>query len=161
MTSILFTRWLNRQDPDALKAALKQEGGEAQEWPMWTNGLLGRALVAYYAASGDERILRVMNTADSGDRTWLRKGFALSNRWPASETYTWSGQAAIRDALTELFSTCPIQPALPDKALRLYESWYNRMPNAALPWYRHPAHGQSDTCGPANASSWKPLLSLS
>jgi hypothetical protein len=136
---ILFMWWLDKNNPDDVEAATKQAGGEAEAWPIWANGLMGRALAAYYAGSGDERVLRALETAYAGTRLWARKGWALSNIWPAYETYTWTGNERIRDALTELFAVNGIQP--PDRKVVLYKSWYNRMPDEDIPWYRQPDHG--------------------
>jgi CubicO group peptidase (beta-lactamase class C family) len=136
---ILFMWWLNKNNPADAEAAGKQAGGEAQAWPVWANGLMGRALAAYYAGSGDARVLRALEMAYRGDHDWIRKGWSLSNPWPAFETYTWTGNATIREALTELFANNGIET--PDKKVRLYDSWYNRMPDEKIPWYKQPDHG--------------------
>ncbi len=103
--SILFLWWLNKNSDGDVKAA---EGigrpGEEAEWPMWANGLLGRALAGYYAGSGDQRVLRALETAYSGDRDWVGLGWSMSNPWPAFETYTWTGNKEIGEALTALFA---------------------------------------------------------
>jgi hypothetical protein len=136
---ILFMWWLNKNNPADKEAAGRQAGGEAQAWPIWANGLMGRTLAAYYAGSGDKRVLRALEMAYSGDRSWVRKGWALSNLWPAFETYTWTGNGNIKEALTELFANSGIET--PGKRVRLYESWYNRMPDERLAWFRQPDHG--------------------
>jgi hypothetical protein len=137
--SILFMWWLDRNNPDHVQAAAKAAGGEAQEWPIWANGLLGRALAAYYAASRDEGILRAMEMAYSGDPSLVRKGFAMSNPWAAFEAYTWSGSSEIKAALTELFANNQIEA--PNRSIHLYQSWYNRVPDETIPWYLQPDHG--------------------
>jgi uncharacterized protein len=137
--SILFMWWLDRNNPEHVQAAAKAAGGEAQEWPIWANGLLGRALAAYYAGSGDKQALRAMEMAYSGDPSLVRKGFAMSNPWAAFEAYTWSGSPKIKAALAELFAHNKVEP--PDRSVRLYQSWYNRMPDETIPWYRQPDHG--------------------
>lgn len=71
---------------------------------MWANGLLGRAMAGYYAGSGDKRVLRALETAYSGDRDWVGLGWSMSNPWPAFETYTWTGNKEIGEALTALFT---------------------------------------------------------
>ena len=137
--SILFMWWLDRNNPDQVQAAAKAAGGEAQEWPIWANGLLGRALAAYYAASGDKRILRAMEMAYSGDPSLVQKGFAMSNPWAAFEAYTWTGSPEIKEALTKLFANNKIEA--PNRNIHLYQSWYNRVPDETIPWYLQPDHG--------------------
>ena len=100
---ILFMWWLDRNNPDDLKAAEAEAPGDV-EWPMWANGLIGRALNGYYAGSGDQRILRALEISYSRERRWVRMGWAPSNIGPAFETYTWTGNKAIGEALTELFA---------------------------------------------------------
>jgi len=136
---ILFMWWLDKNNPADVEAAGKQAGGEAQAWPIWANGLMGRALAAYYAGSGDHRVLRALEMAYGGDRGWSRKGWALSNLWPAFEAYTWTGNRNIGEALTGLFADNAVKT--PEKSVPLYESWYNRMPDERLPWFRQPDHG--------------------
>jgi uncharacterized protein len=97
--SILFLWWLNKNNPDDVRAAKV-----AWEWPFWACGLLGRTLAGYYAASGDQRVLQTLETAYGGDRDWLRMGWAMSNPWPAFDTYTWTGSKEIAAGLTTLFS---------------------------------------------------------
>ena len=99
---ILFMWWLDRNNPDDLKWAEGRANRET-EWPMWANGLMGRALTGYYAGSGDQRVLRAMETAYSGERRWVRMGWAPANLAPAFDTYTWTGNKAIQEALNELF----------------------------------------------------------
>lgn len=96
---ILFLWWLNKDNPSDVKGS-----SIADAWPMWANGLLGRALVGYYAGSGDKRVLQTLETGYSGDRDWLRLGWGMSNPWPAFDTYTWTGNKEIAAALTTLFS---------------------------------------------------------
>ncbi|MHB8952112.1 MAG: glycoside hydrolase family 127 protein [Pirellulaceae bacterium] len=137
--SILFMWWLNKDNLADKEAVSRDNGGEAQQWPAWANGLLGRALTAYYAGSRDTRVLRTLEMAYSNDPDFLPMGWSPSNLWPAFETYTWTGNRAIGEALTELFAEHEIET--PDKKVRLYESWYNRMPDETLPWFRQPDHG--------------------
>jgi uncharacterized protein len=137
--SILFMWWLDRNNPDHVQAAAKAAGGEAQEWPVWANGLLGRALAAYYAAAGDKRILRAMEMGYSGDPSLVRKGFAMSNPWAAFDAYSWSGSPEIKAALTELYTNNQIEP--PNRSINLYQSCYNRFPDETIPWYLQPDHG--------------------
>ena len=117
---ILFLWWLNRKNPDDAQAILCDSA-----WPMWASGLLGRALAAYYAGSGDKRVLQTLEAGYSGDRDWLRLGWAMSNPWPAFETYTWTGNKEIAAALTTLFSE--------DGGGKNTQQWswnrYRRMPN--------------------------------
>jgi uncharacterized protein len=96
---ILFLWWLDKNNPADAKAITYDSG-----WPMWACGLLGRALAAYYAASGDKQVLQTLEAAYSGNGDWLRMGWAMSNPWPAFQTYTWTGNKEIGKALTTLFS---------------------------------------------------------
>ena len=137
--SLLFMWWLDKNNPRDVEAAVKQAGGEAEAWPVWANGLMGRALAAYYAGSGDPRVLRALETAYGGSRLWSRKGWALSNIWPAYETWTWTGNAEIQAALDDLFNDNVIEE--PERNIVLYRSWYNRRPDENLAWYRQPDHG--------------------
>ncbi len=139
--SILFMWWLDRNRPEDMRASARQDGGEAQEWPCWTNGFMGRSLTGYYAATGDKRILRALEMAYGGDRSMVRRGFALTNPWPAFETYTWTGNPEIKAALSEFYAANPIDATPPAKPVRLYDSWYNRMPDPRLPFYAQPDHG--------------------
>ncbi|MCX6910918.1 MAG: glycoside hydrolase family 127 protein [Verrucomicrobia bacterium] len=95
--SILFLWWLNKNNPNDMKAVAS--GGY---WSIWASGLLGRALVGYYAGSGDQRVLQTLETAYGGNRDWL--GWGMSNPWPAFDTYTWTGNKEIAAALTTLFA---------------------------------------------------------
>ncbi len=96
---ILFLWWLNKNNPGDVKA-ITCDGG----WPIWASGLLGRALAAYYAGSGDKQVLQTLEAAYSGDRNWVRLGGGMSSVWPAFQTYTWTGNKEIAAALTTLFS---------------------------------------------------------
>jgi hypothetical protein len=102
--SIAFMWWLNKNKPDDLKA-VEGRGLREPEWPMWVNGLMGRAMVGYYAGAGDKRILRTLETAYSGSRDWAGLGWGMTNPWPAFETYTWTGNPVIKDALTAIFTS--------------------------------------------------------
>ncbi|MHB8969489.1 MAG: beta-L-arabinofuranosidase domain-containing protein [Pirellulaceae bacterium] len=97
---ILFLWWLDKNNPadrKAIKAAL-------DGWPLWACGQLGRAMAAYYASSGDKQILKALETAYSGDTDCLRSITGnMSNVWPAFDTYAWTGNKAIADALTAMF----------------------------------------------------------
>jgi len=77
---ILFMWWLNKTSADDVKAAEgRDRPGEEGEWPMWANGLLGRALAGYYAGSRDPRAVQALETAYSGDRGWVGLGWSMSN----------------------------------------------------------------------------------
>ncbi|MDG3006278.1 beta-L-arabinofuranosidase domain-containing protein [Paludisphaera mucosa] len=97
---LLFLWWLDRSDPGdraAVKAAL--EG-----WPLWTCGLLGRALSGYYAGTGDRRVLDAMIQAYGADPDGLRSITGnVSNLWPAYDAYTRTGDPAIAEALDAMF----------------------------------------------------------
>jgi hypothetical protein len=101
---ILFMWWLDKNKPEDVEAAIRHAGGEANAWPIWANGLLGRTLVGYYAGSGDHRVLKALETAYSGNRDWVGLGWSMSNAWPAFETYTWTGNKEIKESLTALFT---------------------------------------------------------
>jgi hypothetical protein len=117
---ILFLWWLNKNNPDDTKA-ITCDGG----WPIWASGLLGRAMAAYYAGSGDNRVLKTLEAAYAGDRNWLRLAGGMSSVWPALETYTWTGNRQIAEALTAIFSKDgPSQGVSPGAWGR-----YRRMPN--------------------------------
>jgi hypothetical protein len=96
---ILFLWWLDRNKPEDRSGSVVSEA-----WPMWANGLLGRALSGYYQASGDQRVLHALETGYGGDRNWLRLGWAMSNPWPAFDTWTWTGNQEIAAGLSALFS---------------------------------------------------------
>lgn len=96
---ILFLWWLDKQSAEDAKAITCDAG-----WPIWACGLLGRALAAYYAASGDRRALEALEAAYGGYGDWIRLGGGMSNVWPAFQTYTWTGNPHIAHTLDMLFS---------------------------------------------------------
>lgn len=96
---ILFLWWLNKTNSEHRNWILISDA-----WPMWASGLLGRAMAGYYAGSRDHRVLRALEAAYSGDPEWVRLGWAMSNPWPAFDTYAWTGNREIGQALTALFS---------------------------------------------------------
>ena len=100
---IVFMWWLNKNRPEDMKAA-EGRGQREPEWPMWANGLLGRAMAGYYAGSADNRVLKALETAYSGSRDWVGLGWSMSNPWPAFQTYTWTGNKEIKESLTALFT---------------------------------------------------------
>ncbi len=98
--SLLFLWWLDKNNPDDRKAVIAALDG----WPLWTCGLLGRAMTGYYAASGDRQILKTLEMAYSGDRDGLRwVPGNISNLWPAYDTYRWTGNKAIAESLDVMF----------------------------------------------------------
>ncbi len=97
--SIVFLWWLNKNNPDDVKAIGCDAG-----WPIWACGLLGRGMAAYYAGSGDKRVLQTLETAYAGDRSWVQLGGGMSSIWPAFQTYTWTGNKEIAAGLTTRFS---------------------------------------------------------
>jgi hypothetical protein len=97
--SILFLWWLNRNNPEDAKGA-----ASGDYWSIWACGLLGRSMAAYYAGSHDPNILKALETAYSQDTHWIQLGWGMTNPWPAFDTYTWTGNKAIGDALTTVFS---------------------------------------------------------
>ncbi|MDD4869012.1 MAG: glycoside hydrolase family 127 protein [Kiritimatiellae bacterium] len=97
--SILFLWWLNKNNAEDVKGSVVSGA-----WPIWACGLLGRAMTGYYAGCRDPRVLQAMETAYSGNREQIRMGWAMSNTWPAFDTYTWTGNKEIAAVLTMLFS---------------------------------------------------------
>ena len=97
---LLFLWWLDKNNPDDRKAVAAALDG----WPLWACGLLGRAMTGYYAGSGDQHILKALETVYSTDPDCLR-GITgnMSNLWPAFDTYTWTGNKAIAAALDAMF----------------------------------------------------------
>lgn len=131
--SIAFMWWLDKNKPEDLKI-VEGRGLREPETPMWYNGLMGRVMAGYYAATGDDRILKTMETAYSGSRDWVGLGVAMSNPWPAFQTYTWTGNPVIKDAITAVFTRAPDE--------KKPWSWdrYRRMPNDK-PGGEAPSHG--------------------
>jgi hypothetical protein len=97
---LLFLWWLDRNRPEDRKAV----NAALEGWPLWACGLLGRAMTGFYAGSGDKHILEALEKAYASDPGCLRdiKG-SLSNPWPAFDTYTWTGNQGITDALDGMF----------------------------------------------------------
>ena len=100
--SILFMWWLDRNNPYDLESA-EGTNKKVSEWPIWANGLIGRALTGYYAASENKRVLKALEMAYTGEKRWLRMGWSPSNIQPAFDTYTWTGNKEIHEALSEFF----------------------------------------------------------
>jgi len=97
---IFFLWWLNKNNPEDHKAVASALDG----WPIWACGLLGRAMTGYYAGSGDKHILKALETAYSADADGLRSiTGSMSNPWPAFDTYTWTGNKDIANALDAMF----------------------------------------------------------
>lgn len=121
--SILFQWWLNKDNPEDFKATAGVNYGEP-EWPIWSSGLLGRALAGYYAGSADPRALRALETAYSNGTGWpTMEGWGISNIWPAYQTYLWTGNQKISQALTGFFNT------IGDEHKRQSSQRYQRLPN--------------------------------
>ncbi|MCX5671616.1 MAG: glycoside hydrolase family 127 protein, partial [Planctomycetota bacterium] len=97
---LLFLWWLDRENPGDRKAVNDALGG----WPLWTCGLLGRAMTGFYAGSGDKHVLEAMENAYSADPNCLRSiTGSISNPWPAYDTYCWTGSRGIASALDAVF----------------------------------------------------------
>ena len=97
---LLFLWWLDRSRPDDRKAVTAALEG----WPLWACGLLGRAMTGFYAGSGDKHILEALEKAYASDPDCLRWITGnLSNPWPAFDTYSWTGNQGIADALDAMF----------------------------------------------------------
>jgi len=97
---ILFLWWLNNDKPDDVNGARVSAA-----WPIWASGLLGRALSGYYAGSRDPLALKALENAYGCGGDWMRKGWGMSNPWPAFDTYTWTGNKVIAAQLTTLFAS--------------------------------------------------------
>lgn len=97
---ISFLWWLNKNNPEDQKAVASALDG----WPLWACGLLGRSMTGYYAGSGDKHILKALEVAYSADPDGLHSITGnISNPWPAFDTYTWTGNKVIADALNAMF----------------------------------------------------------
>lgn len=97
---LLFLWWLDRKNPEDRKAVTAALEG----WPLWACGLLGRAMTGFYAGSDDQQILAALEKAYGSDPDCLRSITGnLSNLWPAYDTYCWSGNRGIADALDAMF----------------------------------------------------------
>jgi hypothetical protein len=97
---LLFLWWLDRNNPADRKAVTAALDG----WPLWACGLLGRAMTGFYAGSGDNRILEALEKAYAADPDCLRSITGnVSNPWPAFDTYCWTGNPGIADALDAMF----------------------------------------------------------
>ncbi|MEN6498114.1 MAG: beta-L-arabinofuranosidase domain-containing protein [Thermoguttaceae bacterium] len=98
-TGPLFLWWLDRKNPADQKAIAAQG-----EWPLWASGLLGRAMTGFYAGSSDKHILEALEKAYGSDPDCLRSiPGNMSNPWPAFDTYCWTGNRRIADALDAMF----------------------------------------------------------
>ena len=95
--------WLKKNDPAAMEE-IKFGGG----WGLWASGLFGRAMLAYYDASGDERALYAMRCADNSDDikcvTVSGLGGAASNVFSACDEYTRSGDPGVAKTLDDYFN---------------------------------------------------------
>jgi uncharacterized protein len=129
--SVLFIWWLNRNNPAHMS---ESEAGYSDWFPQWSCGFLGRTLTAYYAASGDQRALRALEMAYDGEPGWLRRRFAQTSIYPAVETYTWTGNPAIKRSLTELFQK-RVNKSMPGKPPEIGMPFTIAMPDQARPWY--------------------------
>lgn len=97
---LLFLWWLDRNNPADRKAVTAALEG----WPLWACGLLGRAMTGFYAGSGDKHILDALEKAYAADPDCLRSVTGnMSNPWPAFDTYCWTGNQGIADALDAMF----------------------------------------------------------
>jgi hypothetical protein len=98
--SILFLWWLDRNKPEDVKAV----NAALEGWPIWASGLLGRAMMGFYAGSKDPRVLDAMVKAYGSDPECLRaiRG-SMSNPWSAFDAYCWTGNKGIADSLDGMF----------------------------------------------------------
>ena len=102
--SVQFYWWLNRNDPEELKATVRKDTREA-EWTIYAGGLLGRALTTYYSGSNDPCALKTLQMAYTGDPEWISMGWSMTNLWPAFDTYTWTGDKKIAASIDSLFES--------------------------------------------------------
>ncbi len=97
---LLFLWWLDRRNAEDRKAVV----GALEGWPLWACGLLGRAMTGFYAGSSDKHVLETLEAAYGSDPDCLRSiPGNLSNLWPAFDTYCWSGNRGIAEALDAMF----------------------------------------------------------
>ena len=97
---LLFLWWLDRNNPGDRKAVTAALDG----WPLWACGLLGRSMTGFYAGSRDKHILEALEKAYGADPDCLRWITGnMSNPWPAFDTYSWTGNKGIADALDAMF----------------------------------------------------------
>jgi len=98
--SLLFLWWLDRNKPEDRKAVNAALDG----WVLWASGLLGRAMAGYYAGARDPHVLKALETAYGTDADCLHSIHgSMSNVWPAFDTYAWTGNQTIADALNAMF----------------------------------------------------------
>ena len=62
--AITFIHWMDRRDP----AQMEEVRTSNEAWIGWAAAILGRAVAAYYRASGDLRALRALNWAFNDER---------------------------------------------------------------------------------------------
>lgn len=92
--AITFVHWMDRRDPAQMKEM--QDANEA--WIGWASGILGRAIAAYYEASGDPRALRALNWAFN-DVRFFEYGNGKPVPSAAWETYRLGKDPAVGAAL--------------------------------------------------------------
>jgi hypothetical protein len=114
---LLFLWWLDRNNAADRKAVVAALDG----WPLWACGLLGRAMSGFYAGSGDQRILEALVKAYGADPDCLRSITGnLANLWPAYDTFCWTGNRGIAEALDRMFK--PDGAALLPSLIRYHRS---------------------------------------
>jgi len=145
---ILFLWWLDKNNPEHLRAGEGRHYGNC-EWPVWSCGLLGRAMVGYYAGSRDPRALKALEKAYSNYTGWATmECWGVSNIWPAYQTYRYTGNKTIRQALTDFFA----KPG-DEKKNESYQR-YRRMPNPASDKPDHVVHFMETTAAAAVGYLW-------
>ena len=70
-SGVLFFWWLDKHKPEDVEAATKNAGGEANAWPIWANGLLGRG---WPGTMPDQEIV-------ASSRHWKRRTAATGIGW--------------------------------------------------------------------------------
>ena len=95
--------WLKKNEPAAMEE-IKFGGG----WGLWASGLYGRAMLAYYDASGDERALYALRCADNShdiqSLTVSGLGGGWSNTTTPCDEYTRSGDPDVAETLDDFYN---------------------------------------------------------
>ena len=102
--SILFLWWLDKNKPEDLQSAEGQGAARIRSGPCGPTDSWAARWSVISPARAIHRILKTLETAYSGNPDWVVLGWSMSNPWPAFETYTWTGNKVIKEALTAVFT---------------------------------------------------------
>lgn len=95
--------WLNRKNRKDLESVRPDYG-----WGLWANGLYGRAMTEYHAATRDPKALRAMQRSDDSSSyrciTLTGLGSPPNNAWNACEDYLYSGNKGVAETLDRFYS---------------------------------------------------------